>query len=73
MSNEINNLSDSLKRLNEQTENLLDKVDNNEKINTTVQKNISKRFDSIARQAGIALQWRKETGSKSMDWFFEAK
>jgi len=73
MSNEINNLSDSLKRLNEQTENLLDKVDNDEKINTTVQKNISKRFDSISRQAGIALQWRKETGSKNLDWFFEGE
>ncbi|HSH51184.1 MAG TPA: hypothetical protein VK982_05630 [Bacteroidales bacterium] len=71
MTNEINTLSDAVNTLSQKTEQFLDKYDNGDKINTTSEKNISKRFDTLARYYSQMIQWRKETGSKQFDKFFE--
>lgn len=69
--NEINTLSEAVNTLSQKTEQFLDKYDNDEKINTTAEKNISKRFDTLARYYGQMIQWRKETGSEQFDKFFK--
>lgn len=69
--NEINNIHDALKKLTHQTDALLDKHNEGEKINIAAEAQISKRFDTISRQASLLIQYRKEVGSKKPIWFFE--
>lgn len=65
--NEINSLSEALNTLSEKTEAFLDKYDSGEKINTTAEKNITKRFDTFARYYGQMIQLRKETNTEKFD------
>lgn len=69
--NEIKNIHDALRMLSRQTSKLVNKHNKNEKINIAAEAAISKRFDTLARNASQLIQYRKQTGSEEPIWFFE--
>lgn len=69
--NEIRNVHDALKVLSKETTQLVTKHQKGEKINIAAEAQISKRFDTLARNASLLIQYRKETGSEEPIWFFE--
>ncbi len=69
--NEIKNVHDALRVLSRQTSDLVNKHKKGEKINIAAEAQISKRFDTLARNASLLIQYRKETGNEKPIWFFE--
>lgn len=69
--NKIKNIHDALAILSDQTSRLVEKHNNGEKINIAAESAVSKRFDTLARNASLLIQYRKETGKEKPIWFFE--
>ncbi len=69
--NEIKNINDAVKVLSNETSRLVTQHNEGEKINIAAEAQISKRFDTLARNAGLLIDYHKQTGSKDPIWFFE--
>lgn len=71
--NEIKNVHDAVKMLSHETSRLVNSHKEGKKINIAAEAAISKRFDTLARNAASLIDYRKQTGSKDPIWFFEDK
>lgn len=69
--NEIKNIHDAVKVLSKETSRLVSDHNSDKKINIAAEAAISKRFDTLARNAATLIDYRKQTGSKDPIWFFE--
>lgn len=68
---EIKNIHDAVKVLSKETSRIVNQHNEGEKINIAAEAAISKRFDTLARNAATMIDYRKQTGSKDPIWFFE--
>jgi len=69
--NEIKNIHDAVKILSHETSRLVSDNKTGKKINIAAEAAISKRFDTLARNVSLLVQYRGQTGSKDPIWFFE--
>ena len=68
---EIKNVHDAVKILSHETARLVNDHKQGKKINIAAEAAISKRFDTLARNSALLIDYRKQTGSKEPVWFFE--
>lgn len=69
--NEIKNVHDAVRMLSAETGRLVNQHKEGKKINIAAEAAISKRFDTLARNASLLVEYRKQTGSTEPIWFFK--